>query len=139
MKNILILLLISIQSIIGHSQVYQYHIDGRYLFNHSKDIDTYTAFNTKSDVDMGSDSVNINIIFNHATMVIEFMDLMSNKTYRYRILSIDTSFNGMVVYNYFGEGLMKSFCVFQNTPTQRIILHSCEYNNLIYGWESVVK
>lgn len=139
MKKLIVLLSLVLQSVIANSQVFEYRVDGYYKFNHSDSVDTYTAFKEHLEVDMGSDSVNLIIKFNHETMRIEFNDLMGGTVKIYKIFCIDPRVSGIIKYQYFDGRYLKNFTVFQNTPTEKLMVMSSEYEGRIYGWEAVVK
>ena len=139
MKKYILILLFIIYGSVGKAQTHSYYIGDYYMFNHPSNVDTYTAFQNHMDVDMGSFNTNFTVSFNHDKKIIEFVDHNVNKTFVYQIDSIYTIGVDIIAYYYKDEGVVCSFCVFQNTPEEKMIVYGSELNGTFYGWQSVVK
>ena len=140
MKKYILILLFVIYGSVSNAQTFKYHISGYYMFNHPSAVDTYTAFKNKIDVDMGSYETNFDLIFNHEENTIKLHDLNNGKIYTYEIQNIDSLGVSTIAYFYKDEnGNLCSFCLFQNTEEEKMIVYGSEMNGTFYGWQSVVK
>ena len=139
MKKYILTILSIIYGTVGIAQTHNYHISGYYMFNHPSIVDTYTAFQDSLDVDMGSYNTNFTLSFNHDEKVIKLIDHNVDQTFTYQIDSIDTLGVNTIAYFYKDGGFFCSFCVFQNTTEEKMIVYGSEMNGTFYGWQSVVK
>lgn len=144
MKSIIMLIVVTFGINISNSQsvvggVEKYHVGGYYKFSHSDTINTYNALNNNLDSNMGGFKTNFDLIFDYYNRKITLHDLNNGKQFNYDIIKVDTLGPNTISYFLYCDGFICSYCVFDNTPTEKMILYGYKLNDRIYGWQAVVK